>query len=130
MIDSNIDDEATPRQKRMNHARGFNTYRNFNSAARINELRKRYISATRPADVQKIWEGLIHEAKGGDRWAIEFVWRQLFGDPVALDYVAKLEEIQRLMNGEKPELTEFTVDAEEPGRDRWANDEPEMPNGE
>lgn len=131
MIDSNVDDGTPTRaQVKMAYAREFRVHTRGPSAAqRIAGLRRRYISATKPQDIKAIWNAVVSQAKSGDRWAIEFVFQRLFGDPVAIDYVEKLEEMTKLMNGEKPELAEFHVIDQEPEEDRWGEDDLEVPNG-
>lgn len=119
MIDSNVDDSGPPEAPKARYLTQFRPNRSALASSRVAYLRQRYTRATRADDIRKIWRRVLEMAKDGDRWAVEFVFMRLFGPPVAVDYVQKLEELQRAMNGETPELREFTVLDQEERGPRW-----------
>ncbi len=62
----------------------------------IHEVRKAILTAVTPEDVAEIMRKLVKDAKRGDKLAARIVLERVLGPAVAIDLVARMEELERL----------------------------------
>ena len=67
-------------------------------AKKVAQLRAALLSAITPADVRAIIKKLVKQARSGDLAAAKEVFDRAVGRPVELDFLEKLENLERMLD--------------------------------
>jgi len=69
-------------------------------AKRVARLRASLLEAVTPADVRAVVRTLVAQAKSGDVMAAKVLLERVFGPACALDYEARLVELEKFLGAE------------------------------
>ena len=67
---------------------------------RVAELRAAILDAVTPADVVDVIRALVKAAKSGDVAAARVFLDRIFGTPLAVDVIERIEELEAQLGGE------------------------------
>jgi hypothetical protein len=92
------------------------------AAERAASLRRAFLSAASTEDMEAIVRDIVTEAKTGRynerRWARETIFDRCLGQPLPLDVMEQLADLQRMVMGDRAQLTEgLVIDQREDGDD-------------
>jgi hypothetical protein len=86
------------RDKQGRFAKGNKCAQGNPHAKQVAQLRSALLSAVKPADIRVIVKKLIKRAKEGDIVAIKEIFDRSIGKPVEMDFLEKLENLERILD--------------------------------
>jgi len=66
-------------------------------AGQVNRLRVKMLATVTPSDLAKVIRKLVKLAQNGDLGAIKLLFDRLFGEPVPLDLIERLDQVEKML---------------------------------